>query len=208
MNKLIEPVRGVVKRTVNSFAKALNSFTDGKLNPDSITITSFLMHIPIAVFIARGEFVLAGLMLIFFGLFDALDGALARLQKSSSNLGMFLDSMTDRLKEVILYVGIAYYFAYQDENILLIWVVAAVGLSVAISYANAWGEVVMTRAKLETKHQTNKSFRGGIMSFDVRMFLLIVGLLFGILPFSVMTIVVLGTLTLVDRVWLIARKIH
>lgn len=208
MSTLLEPVQRAGRSIMNRVAKGLNDFTGGKLHPDSITITSFVMHLPIAIFIARGQLVLGGLLLLFFGLFDALDGALARLQKRSSHFGMFLDSVTDRLKEVLIYTGIAYYLTSINEQSWLVWVVAAVGVSVVISYINAWGEVVVNQAGRVKQGAVNKRFRGGIMSFDVRMFCLIVGLLFNILPTMLLIIVTLGTLTVIDRMWTITQRLR
>ena len=207
MNSILEGIREGVRGIMNGFAKLINTLTGGKLHPNVITITSFLMHIPIGYFIYRGDFLVAGLLLIVFGLFDALDGALARLQNRSSHFGMFLDSLTDRLKEVIIYVGIGAYLSTIANSDLMVWSIAALGISIIISYTNAWGEVIVTRAGISTK-QTNKTFRGGIMSFDVRMFLLVVGLLFDVLPAIIVIITIFGVITIIERTIIVANKVR
>lgn len=206
--KALENIRNSAKKLMNALARSLNKWTGGRLHPDVITVIGFLMHLPIAILIARGSLVLAALLLIVFGLFDALDGALAREQKRSSNTGMFLDSMTDKIKEVVLYIGIALFFASNNETTLVVWTTAAAGVSILISYANAWGEVAMSKAKISSNHATNKSFRSGLMQFDIRMSVLVLGLIFGLLNWSLYVIVVLGAITLFDRIQQIMQRLR
>ncbi len=55
-------------------ARALNYLSGGKLTPNQVTISGLLAHVPIVWLIATGHGVIAGVMLIIFGLFDTLDG--------------------------------------------------------------------------------------------------------------------------------------
>lgn len=200
-------IRNFVRAIMRQIARALNTVTGGHLSPHVVTIFGFLMHIPIAVLIARGYFIYAGLGLAFFGLFDTLDGELARLQNRSSKIGMLLDSVTDKMKEAILYIGVAYFFVYSDQAWWAVWAVAACGASLLVSYVNAWGEVVTKDVK-DAAHQTNKTFRSGLMTFDVRMFVLVVGLLFNQLIPAVIIITVLSWLTALQRVNVIVKKLR
>ncbi len=190
-------VQTTVKSAFNQLARLLNFLSGGKLHPNMVTMFSFLGHVPIVILIATNHHIIAGLLLIVFGLMDTLDGALARLQNRASNKGMFLDSVTDRIKEVMLYIGIAYFFVSYLNPKLAVWAVAACGISVAVSYLNAWGEVVT--ANLPKLHVRNSAFRSGLMSYDVRMFCLVVGLLFGVLEQAVIIIAVLSSITVLQR---------
>lgn len=197
---------------MRQIARFLNAVTGGHLSPHVVTIFGFLMHIPIAILIARGYFIYAGVALAFFGLFDTLDGELARLQNRSSKMGMLLDSVTDKMKEAILYIGVAYFFVYSDQAWWAVWAVAACGASLLVSYVNAWGEVVTKDIK-DPAHQTNKSFRtgtflSGVMTFDIRMFVLVVGLLFNYLPAAIVLITVLAWVTALQRTRLIIKKLR
>ena len=58
----------------------------------------------------------AALLLAVFGLFDTLDGELARLQGTESPQGAFLDSVTDRMKEILVYVGLAVWLSEYQSN--------------------------------------------------------------------------------------------
>ena len=86
-------------------AKLIDKTTKGWVTPDMVTLFGFAMHLPIAWFIATGADLWAAGLLIVFGLFDTLDGELARLQQKASARGMLLDASTDRMKEVLLYTG-------------------------------------------------------------------------------------------------------
>lgn len=203
----MQSIRGVVRAVMTRVASGLNKVTRGQLSPHVITVVGVCMHVPIALLIASGDFITAGMLLIVFGLFDTLDGALARVQKSESRAGMLLDSVTDRIKEILLYVGIAYYFVSVYDPNVAIWAVAACGISLLVSYVNAWGEVVSSGVRTK-EHQTNKKFRGGIMSFDVRMFTLVVGLLLNQVAITVIVITILAGYTVATRLIIVLRRLE
>lgn len=183
-------------RRVASF---LNDISGGRITPNQITYTGFLMHIPIAVLIATGQNLPAALLLIIFGLFDTLDGELARLQKTSSPAGMFLDSATDRIKEVMLYCGIVAQLVGTNNKLLIIACVGALGASLCTSYLNAWGEAVLANHKSTDSHTVNNTFRSGLLGFDLRMLLIILGLIASRLDLAIYTIFALATFTVFQR---------
>lgn len=204
INDFLDAVKSVVKRIMRDIARKLNKITGGELSPNAVTFTALFMHVPIALLIASGHHIWAGLLLIFFGLFDTLDGELARIQGTESPVGMMLDSSTDRMKEILLYIGIAYFLV--DRAATTTWepaqiaalVAGAVGGSVLVSYINAWGDAVLS-ATPQKKHAVNATFRSGLMRFEVRMFLIIFGLLTGWLLPIVGLIAILVWLTAFER---------
>lgn len=198
LNRFVDAIRNMVRGFMQHVASLLNKVTGGRLSPNAVTIFGFVMHLPIALLIARGYFIYAAVALAFFGLFDTLDGTLARLQNRSSKLGMFLDSVTDKMKEAILYIGVGYFFVWSNHPGFAVWAIAACGAGLIVSYANAWGEVVTKDIKDDAR-QLNKAFRSGLMSFDVRMFVLIVGLAINQLGPAIIVIAVLSWLTAFGR---------
>lgn len=155
-----------------------------------VTVFGFLMHVPIAFLVASGHNLWAAVLLVIFGLLDTLDGQLAQLQKRESARGMLLDSATDRMKEVLLYIGAAYAFVYAaSEPKLAIWAVVAVGCSLLVSYMNAWGDAVAAKYGIG-KHAANKAFRGGLMPFEIRMAVFVAGLLSGHLGWAVIIVAI------------------
>ncbi len=183
---------------LGALARGLDKVSGGRITPNSITYTSLLGHVPIAYLIATGEFFWAGGLLIIFGLMDTLDGEVARLQNRASSRGMFLDSVTDRVKEVMLYIGVGFYFVSELDPYYAVWAIAACGIAVIVSYLNAWGEVVTADLPKET-HAKNKAFRTGFMTYDVRIFFIVLGLFTGWLDVAVITVAVLSAITALQR---------
>lgn len=206
MDSVIDPIRESVKSFMKRVAKDLDKLSGGKITPSMITIVGLLAHLPIAWLIATNQYILAAILLVIFGLFDTLDGALARHQKSDSASGMLLDASTDRFKEVILYSGIAYSFINSGQEKFAVWAIIACGASICVSYVKAKGETAVAKSKLSTT-EVNRLFQDGLLRFEVRMFLLVVGLLFNVLTYTIVVIAVLSTYTAIDRLIKISRKI-
>lgn len=207
MNKALDSIRNAVRAVMATIARGLNRLTGGHLSPDTITIIGLLAHIPIAYFIAIGKLELAAVLLVVFGLFDTLDGELARLQKRASSSGMVLDASTDRMKEVMLYIGSAYFFIQNCQQNIAVWAVAACGGSLIVSYVKAKGETAVQDSGL-TANEKNRVFQDGLMRFELRMFALVLGLLFDKLSIAVIAIAILAWFTALQRLILITSKLR
>jgi CDP-diacylglycerol--glycerol-3-phosphate 3-phosphatidyltransferase len=178
-------------------ARWLNRVSDGKLRPSTLTFISLLAHLPIAWLIAQRHPVRGAFLLVIFGLFDALDGELARTQDRASAGGMLLDATTDRMKEVILYAGVAYLFVATGHPYASVWAVLAVGGSLLVSYVKAKGETAV--AHHHNHAAINRIFQEGLMRFEIRMVLLVLGLISGHLIGAVALIAILSAWTTLDR---------
>jgi CDP-diacylglycerol--glycerol-3-phosphate 3-phosphatidyltransferase len=207
MMKLIDVIRRIIRRIMASVARFLNTVTGGRLHPDTVTYIGTAMHVPIAFLIAiPGWDIVAGILLLVFGLFDTLDGELARLQKRDSSAGMLLDASTDRMKEAMLYTGIGYTLATGAHPATAAWAAAAVGASICVSYVKAKGEAAVASAESKIPHATlNHMFKDGLLTFELRMFLLIVGLVTGWLTYFVAAIAVLSAYTALQRLQRISK---
>lgn len=204
---IIKIVRSCMRRMLRVVASWLNAISGGRLSPDVVTMTGLLMHIPIAYLIVIGQLYWAAGLLFIFGLFDTLDGELARLQHRSSARGMLLDALTDRLKEVILYSGAAVKLSSNDQ-MAAAWCVLACGASLSVSYVKAKGEAAIANQNKTIDHHTlNYLFQDGIMSFEVRMFVFFVGLLADKLLWAVIIIAVASALTMIKRFINISRAL-
>ncbi len=208
MMEVLDSVRRVVRRLLHPVAKFLNSASRGKLTPNTVTAIGLLAHVFIAWLIVTSHLFLGGLLLIVFGLTDALDGQLARLQDRETSFGMLFDATSDRFKEVLLYSAIAYYFVSIQNPFAAVWAVAACGASLCVSYIKAKGEVAMSAGAKDIQ-TINHMFEDGLMRFEVRMFVLIVGLIFSaLLPIAVAAIAILSSLTAIDRLIRIREKLR
>lgn len=206
MNSLLDQIRDAVRSVMHQIARFLDRISGGHITPNMITFTGLLAHIYIAWLIARQSLIVAAVLLAIFGLFDALDGQLARLQKRASNTGMLLDASTDRMKEIILYTGVAYSFIDSGKPYMAVGAVAACGASILVSYIKAKGELAVKDSGL-TANQINRLFQDGFFRFEIRMFTLIIGLLTGYLALAVAVIAALSWYTAFERLYLISRKL-
>lgn len=203
---MLDAIRNGVRRVMRVVARGLNTISGGKLTPNMVTITGLLAHLPIAYLIGYGKLELAAILVVVFGLFDTLDGELARLQNRTSSVGMFLDSVTDRMKEIFLYGGIVYFLVAENMGMYVVWATLALGGSVLTSYVNAWGEVALAHSKI-VHDKVNKAFRGGILRFEIRMFLLIIALFANRLPLFVVFIAIFAWVTAMQRILVITQKL-
>lgn len=207
LNLLLDSTRSIIRSLMHNVASQANRLTKGRLHPDVVTITGFAAHLPIAWLIATQSNFLAAGLLVFFGLFDTLDGELARLQGRTGSAGMLLDASTDRMKEVLLYCGAAYSFVAIGQPYLSVWAVGACGGSLLVSYVKAKGETAVADSKLSAT-EINRLFQDGFMRFEVRMFALFIGLLTGQLVTAVLIITVLSWLTALERLMKISRRLR
>lgn len=207
MSGLVDSIRNSIRGVMRGIARKLHTLSGGKLQPDTVTLIGLFMHIPIAWLIATEHNVWAAILLVIFGLFDTLDGELARLQGRASARGMLLDASTDRMKEVLIYMGAAYAIAMGDFPGEAVWAVAACGASLCVSYIKAKGESAVASKKNIPHHELNRMFKDGLAPFEVRMAIVVVGLLLDQLVFAVGIIAALATYTAVQRLILISRKL-
>ena len=187
-------------------AKLIDKLSSGKIKPSHITAISLLGHIPVAWALVECRPVLAAILLAGFSLLDALDGALARVQKSASLNGMFFDAVTDRIKEIIVFSALAVY-AYKHIDVAIVWqVVAAAGTSILVSYTKAKGEMALSGSKNPQK--LNREFSVGFSSYEVRVAMLVVGLLFGWIEYILPLMIALNSITIAMRFLYISKRLY
>ncbi len=203
----MDAIKQTIRRPIHWLAVWLNRLSGSKLTPNAVTYIGLCMHVPIALLIARQHNLWAAGLLVIFGLFDTLDGELARLQKRESPYGMLLDSATDRIKEILLYTGLAYaIIASTGRPYLAVWAVAACGCSLLTSYINAWGDAITAKLNIPG-HASNKAFRGGLFPFEVRMAVIVLGLLSNRLALAVIVIAIGAGYTALSRIVRVAAKL-
>lgn len=134
--------------------KIINPLVHGMIKigitPNFVTTTGLILNIAAAcVFIyagmkgERGDFSYvgwAGGIILFAGLFDMMDGQVARIGKMSSTFGALYDSVLDRYSELTIFFGICFYLILQGYVISsLIAFIALIG-SLMVSYVRARAE--------------------------------------------------------------------
>lgn len=208
INRFLDACRDAVRWVMQHIAVFLNKLTGGRLTPNTVTIIGLFAHIPIAWLIATAHPLKAAALLVIFGLFDSLDGTLARLQKRASNGGMLLDASTDRMKEAMLYTGVAAYFVNFSNPTYAIWAAAACGASLCVSYVKAKGETAVAKSSsLLSASEINRLFQDGFLRFEIRMALLVIGLLTGYLQYAIVAIAIFSAITATGRLIRIMRHL-
>jgi CDP-diacylglycerol--glycerol-3-phosphate 3-phosphatidyltransferase len=206
--QIIASINTIVRTGMRSVARVLHHLTKGRLTPDMVTIAGCVMHVPIALLIAwRHYYLLAALLLLIFGLFDTLDGELARLQERSSARGMLLDASTDRFKEVLLYTGIAYALACSNHPATAAFAAAACGASISVSYVKAKGEAAVAATKDIPHGALNRLFKDGLLTFEFRIILLIIGVAVNQLAVVAAIIAILAGYTALQRLVRISKAL-
>src|SRR6201991_2265520 len=120
------------------------------LTPNMVTTIGLLLNIGVAIiFISgaedgnRGDLTYvgwAGALILFAGLFDMLDGQVARLGNMKSTFGALYDSVLDRYSELIMFLGICYYLVAHHYFLSSIFAFIALIGSMMVSYVRARAE--------------------------------------------------------------------
>ncbi|HKH87717.1 MAG TPA: CDP-alcohol phosphatidyltransferase family protein [Acidimicrobiales bacterium] len=116
---------------------------------DHVTVVGMLVAAVTGVMIGLGHLYLAVALVTFGGLMDTLDGAVAKAAGTSSKRGAFFDSVSDRIADMFVFGGLAWYFAVgpgHDPKLALL-PFAILGVSNTISYERAKGELLGFEAK-------------------------------------------------------------
>ncbi|HEX8399292.1 MAG TPA: CDP-alcohol phosphatidyltransferase family protein [Pyrinomonadaceae bacterium] len=121
---------------------------NGGVHPNVLTCIGVGINVLCALFFGLGHFFWAGIVMILANLFDMLDGRVARETGQVTKFGAFLDSSLDRLSDMVVFVGILFFYATNTPqrsmtNVFL----AAVGLmfSVMVSYTSARAESLIPK---------------------------------------------------------------
>ena len=158
-----------------------------KINPNVLTFFGLVINMVAATFLAVGNFRTAGFVIIFAGLFDMVDGRVARETHRVTRFGGFFDSVLDRYSDIALLVGLLVYYGTINRPSYVVLTAIVMAASVMISY---------TRSRAENFIPTCKV---GFLERPERIVLLIIGALFDRMAPVLWVIAVLGNLTVVHR---------
>lgn len=178
------------------------------ITPNILTLLGLVLSMVTAIVIARGYFLVGGLLVLFAGIFDMFDGALARARNASSTFGAFLDSTLDRYSESIILFGLFWYtlqagtlqeqlwpFHHEQTWMLSSIYIAVVG-SLMVSYAKARAEGLGLEC------------RTGLLARPERVVILAIGLLASAIIWAVLLLAIFSNVTAVERIvyiWRVTR---
>ena len=192
---MLNQLKDTIRTSTTPIAKAI------PLSPNTLTLIGLVISLASAIAFARGELIVGGALILVSGMFDILDGAVARANGSMTSFGGFLDSVCDRYADAVVFIGIMY--GALDGRILTsallgipLWLWCAIALvgSLLVSY---------TRARAEGAGVEKMDI--GIAERPERMILLAIGAFSGLITWAIAAIVILTHITIIQRV-LYAKK--
>jgi len=158
------------------------------ITPNALTFINLAVNLIAAYVIATGHFLLGGVLVLVAGLFDLLDGALARFTEQATRFGAILDSVVDRISEAAILCGLLIWYIPQEEaglEIVLIFVVL-IG-SFLVSYIRARAEGLGWQCQV------------GLFTRAERVIVLAIGLLANQIFIALCVLVVFVFITIVQR---------
>ena len=110
------------------------------LSPNAVTLAGLLVAGGAAYLLSIGQLWAGGIVLLTSGVFDLFDGALARATGRESKFGALLDSVTDRVSEVVVLLGLLVFYLNRDSTEGVVLVYVALAGSIMVSYLRARSE--------------------------------------------------------------------
>jgi CDP-diacylglycerol--glycerol-3-phosphate 3-phosphatidyltransferase len=170
-----------------------------RIHPNVLTFLGLVINGVAAYMLAVGQFRWGGVVVIGAGLFDMVDGRVARETNRVTRFGGFFDSVIDRYSDVALLIGLLVWYGTINRPSYVVLTAIAMAASVMISY---------TRARAENSIPTCKV---GFMERPERIVLVIIGALFDRMAPVLWVLAVLGNLTVVHRMiftWQEAKRLE
>jgi CDP-diacylglycerol--glycerol-3-phosphate 3-phosphatidyltransferase len=180
------------KRIVDSIVNLLANL---RVHPNILTLIGLVINIFAMVLFAKGIFVWAALVILFAGIFDIVDGEVARRTKRVTKFGAFFDSVIDRYSDLLLLLGLIIWYAKINR----VFYVGLTGLvligSVLTSYTRARAESLIPACKV------------GFLERPERIVLLIIGGLTDRMPAVLWVMAILSNWTVSQRIWYTWREL-
>jgi CDP-diacylglycerol--glycerol-3-phosphate 3-phosphatidyltransferase len=169
------------------------------ITPNAVTCIGCGISVAAAVLVALGHPFIAGWVVAFAGLFDMLDGALARKTNKVTKFGAVLDSTLDRISDAVVLIGIAVFYVHQQSTWGVALACTAIMMGQLPSYIRAKAEIMNINCEI------------GIFTRPERVVILSLGLLLAgltnILLIALAIMAVLSLVTAGQRLFFVWKKI-
>jgi CDP-diacylglycerol--glycerol-3-phosphate 3-phosphatidyltransferase len=172
-SRITDPIVGILSRS--------------RIKPNALTFINLALNIVAAYVIASSHFILGGVLVLASGLFDLLDGALARLTGQTTSFGAILDSTVDRISEAAVLCGLLIWYIPKEAKIEIVLIFAVLIGSFLISYIRARAEGLGLQCQV------------GLFTRAERVIVLSIGLLVNQVFIALCVIAVFSYITVVQR---------
>lgn len=186
--------------------KIVNGLALTRISPNVLTFMGLVINTAAAFLFGFANaqnnvkmFAYAGLVIIGAGIFDMVDGRVARQTQQVTVFGAFFDSVIDRYSDVALFFGLLVYYARGNRFFYVVLVAFVMVTSVMVSYTRARAESLIGSCKV------------GFMERPERVVLIILGALFnrwGVMAPVLWVLAVLSTVTVIHRIRYTYRQTH
>lgn len=190
---LTDQMRAIFKSVLDPIAAFFNRLG---ILPNTMTLIGLAGHTLGAFFLYQGNMTVGGLLLLALAPIDALDGTMARLRGEPSDFGAFVDSVTDRYSELVLFLALIIFYAQQGEWTNCIVVYLAASGSVMVSYVRSRAESLGYEAKV------------GILSRFERYVVLVPSLILNIPMVGLWILAIMANLTAFQRILHVRRQAY
>jgi CDP-diacylglycerol--glycerol-3-phosphate 3-phosphatidyltransferase len=166
-------------------------------SPNFLTFLGLVINIWAAFLFAAGSFRWGGVVVIGAGLFDMVDGRVARETNQVTRFGGFFDSVLDRYSDLGVLVGLLVYYASINRNFYVVLTAIAMTGTVLVSYTRARAENIIPKCKV------------GFLERPERVVLIIIGALVNRMAHVLWILAVLSNITVISRMyytWLETNK--
>ena len=165
-----------------------------RITPSALTWLGFSLALGAAALIATGHLFIAGFVVLVAGLFDMLDGALARYTGRVTRRGAILDSTLDRVSEAVLLLGILVWYTRELSSVEILLASVALFSSQLVSYIRARAEALGLECEI------------GLFTRPERVIVLVVGLLANQVAIALGIIVVFSFFTVGQRLLCVRKQ--
>src|SRR5215472_12700303 len=158
-----------------------------RIHPNVLTFLGLLINVWAAFLFSKGRFRWAALVVIAAGLFDMVDGRVARATDRVTRFGGFFDSVLDRYSDLAVFMGLLVFYASINRFFYIVLTAIVMTGSVMVSYTRARAECSIPKCKV------------GFLERPERVVLIIIGALSGRMAPVLWVIAVLSNLTVMHR---------
>lgn len=170
------------------------------ITPNTLTIIGLLLSVVTAIVIAQGFLFAGGVLVLFAGIFDMFDGAMARVRNAATTFGAFLDSTLDRFSEAIILLGLLYYALQRPGLQDPLWPIGSEQIwMIALIYISMVGSLMVSYTKARAEG-LGLECKTGLLARPERVILLAIGLLTNTGIWVLVLLAVFSNVTAVERI--------
>jgi CDP-diacylglycerol---glycerol-3-phosphate 3-phosphatidyltransferase len=200
--KLVSKFQDLRKKAQSTLTRPLVPLISKlRLTPDAMTIIGVVLNLIAAVVIGFGHLLIGGIIFLLAGLFDMLDGALARYMQKTTKFGAIFDSVSDRVTEGALFLSFIFNTSIAVWPFSVVWELVLIFLAMIGSFLTSY-----IRARAEG---LGIDCTVGLFTRPERVIILALGLLLSQVFIALAIVVVLSFVTVGQRfvfVWKQTRK--